>query len=203
MLSLFPATKIITTVAAIYALLIIVFISISPAYTAPDVDLFDRTFFAIRMAGLLDMLLIAMFFSVWRRLWHRFPVLNSLVFPDLNGEWEAIIDWRWLERRGSKIGFAKIRQDLTNISIELYTDESESESLSVKPKKDPESGRPHLFYFYRNTPKHNGSNKDDWHEGAVILRVDPKNINLLEGNYFTSRSTGGRLMLSRNEHKNI
>ena len=194
MINLFPITKVVTFFAVLYAIAVLMVLGL----VQPQDGLMNQILLAVRMATAFNLLLVFVVLVAWRKIWEIFPILNNAFFPDLNGDWNVTIDWLWSGKSGQKNGKAKIRQNLTKISIELFTDESESESLSVKPNRDPESGRPHVFYFYRNIPTHIQARKNsERHEGTAILRVKPDNIDILEGNYFTSRHTSGRMTLYR------
>jgi len=81
--------------------------------------------------------------------------------------------------------------------MELFTDESESETLVIQPKKNPDSGRLYFYYIYKNTPIDNGENRLKPHIGTAILKILANNNDILEGNYFTDRNTQGFLKFIR------
>lgn len=185
MISLFPITKIITVLASIYAALMVLVFTFSQIE-----DIQEKTLMAFRYAALFELVLLAIFMFGWRFIWKFFPKLNDILFPDINGTWNVEIHWSWNNKTGIKKGKLYIKQDFIKINMELITDESESETLTVQPKKNPESGRLHLFYIYRNIPK-NSEHKIQPHIGTAILKSDPEKSSLLEGNYFTDRNTKG------------
>ena len=123
--------------------------------------------------------------------------MNSLVYPDLNGKWNARIYWNWGDMSGEKSAVAYIKQDLIRFSIELRSDESESETLIVVANKDSNSSRPGLYYLYRNIGIAGSAMKQAPHTGAAILKLDHDSNDLLHGNYFTDRSTSGQFTLHR------
>lgn len=133
----------------------------------------------------------------WRRLWLSFPALNRWVYPDLNGKWKVSIYWKRGNENGTKMASAHIKQDFFRFSMQLVSDESESETLMVKPQKDPESARPILYYIYRNESAQGVQFPQPPHKGAAILKLDINDYNLLKGNYFTDRATSGHFELQR------
>jgi hypothetical protein len=74
---------------------------------------------------------------------------------------------------------------------------SDSETLAVMPKRDPESGRPIVFYVYRVIPKKTTASAGDAYEGSAILKIRSAGADYLGGNYHTSRHTTGHFELRR------
>lgn len=193
MINLLSITKIITVLSVIYGLLLSTLF-----YLNESNDLSKNLIISLRYAALYEMLILLIFIFGWRYLWKWFPILNSMIFPDINGKWDVDIHWIWGNREGLKEGDVFIKQDIINFSIELVTNESESETLVVQPKRNHESGRLQLFYIYRNTPKNTIENKgQSAHIGTAILKFDPVDMNILEGDYFTDRNTKGRFKFKR------
>lgn len=185
MLNLFPIIKIITTIATLYAFFILLIFS-----------LFNISIIKVFTFSLgIELIIILIFYFGWRKIWKKFTYFNNY-FPDLNGEWQVDIKWIRGDKEGIKKGIIHIKQSLLNISMELETDESESSTLVVIPKKDQESGRVILYYIYENTPQFKQTNIDS-HKGTAILKLSLKNSDTLSGNYFTDRQTKGTLILKR------
>jgi hypothetical protein len=92
---------------------------------------------------------------------------------------------------------AVIKQDLLRISMEVSSRDSDSETLVAYPKRDPESGRPILYYVYRVVPKSIGPDPGHSYEGAAIIKLSNERVDQLSGNYFTSRQTNGYFHLIR------
>ena len=194
MISLFPLTKVITVLCAIYgALLAILF-----AASGPN-DLSENLISSLRYAALYEILILGALLFGWRYLWKWFPALNEFIFPDIHGIWDVEIHWTWGDKTGVKKGKAYIKQSFIGLSMELITDESESETLVVQPRRNSESGRLQLFYIYRNIPKNIGKQSPQPHIGTAILKFDPIKISALEGNYFTDRDTKGIFKLINHE----
>jgi hypothetical protein len=149
------------------------------------------------IATVYDILLLLFVYFAWRKLWKAVPWLSSLLFPDLNGEWEMIIFYQSPENNGVAKARASIRQTFLSISIEVDADGSDSETLSVQQKKDPESGRPLLYYVFRVVPKMRNGRDTRTYEGAAILKFFEGRSEKLSGNYFTNRNTQGHYELTR------
>lgn len=191
MLTLFPAQKIFSAIAILYAFAIALMIAI---FELSGLNSVSAVF---RGAFVLELLILSFFVFGWRRLWSKYPILNEWVYPDLNGEWSVSIHWNWEDNRGTKTAIAHIKQDFFQLSMELITDESESETLMVKPKKDPESARPLIYYIYRNESAQGATNSRPPHKGAAILKLGLNDHNLLKGNYFTDQATNGHFEMHR------
>ena len=152
---------------------------------------------AISGATLLNVVLLFLVTIGWKQIWSLFPALNRWVFPDLNGEWQMMIHWQGTETSGIVPAKAQIKQDLLRISMEVFSRDSDSETLIVYPKRDPESGRPILYYVYRVVPKNIKQGVGGSYEGSAILRLSSSGKDRWSGNYFTSRQTLGHFELSR------
>jgi hypothetical protein len=107
------------------------------------------------------------------------------------------IHYQNAENSGFVTAKAQIKQDLLRISMEVFSRDSDSETLIALPKRDPESGRPILYYVYRVVPKNIKVEAGLSDEGSAILKLSNASHNRLSGNYFTSRRTTGHFELSR------
>jgi len=180
-------------------------VGVSVAYTAMTLILYlilqnetdtliEQIIFSAKGAAGLNLLLFLFFTFGWRKLWEKLPILNKLIFPDLNGTWDMTINWEWDGNSGEANATAIIKQNFLSISMEVESDQSDSESLLAKAKKDPESGRPILYYIYRNTPK---DAKKPPYLGTAVLKLGLINPEALEGNYYTDRNSFGRYHLNK------
>ncbi|MEJ1337134.1 MAG: hypothetical protein RNU03_13715 [Candidatus Sedimenticola sp. (ex Thyasira tokunagai)] len=191
MITILPLQKVLSAVAVVYALALILVI------LALELKGINSILAAFKGAFILELFIIVFVVFWWRKLWSRYPALNQWVYPDLNGEWIASIHWNRGKQRGTKTAKAHIKQNLFRLNIELVSDESESETLMVIPKKDSESSRPMLYYIYRNESKQGSYKPLPPHNGAAILKLDHNDLNVLKGNYFTDRATNGHFELQR------
>lgn len=191
MITLLPLHKILKAIAIIYAVIVALMIVVS------EDSGYGAIWFAIKGAFILEMCILVFVLIGWRWLWSTFPKLNKLIYPDLSGEWDVTIHWSRNEKQGTKKASAHIKQNFFKLSMELISDESESETLMVKPKKDPESSRPILYYIYRNESAQGAKEQRPPHKGAAILKVNIDDQDVLKGNYFTDHATSGHFELRR------
>ena len=148
-------------------------------------------------AGALELTLLLSAHFFWRKLWAKFPQLNDFLFPDLNGNWDMKIRWNSDGKTGTLDAKATIKQSLISVSMEVRSNDSDSETIVVKTAKDLASGRPMIYYFYRVIPKNLKENSSPPYEGASTLRLFSEEGGVLRGNYFTSRNTKGHFELTR------
>ncbi|WP_244516230.1 hypothetical protein [Halomonas daqiaonensis] len=191
LINLLPITKLIAWIAGLYAGIVVL---ISLLVGASGLASFET---ALKGVAILNLVLLGIAIGGWRAVWQWIPKLNDWVFPDLNGKWTVDIYWNWGNKSGEKIATAFIKQSLLKLSIELSSDESESETLMVTPHKDAQSSRPGLYYIYRNVSTAGAVKKQDPHIGAAILKVSQESNDVLRGNYFTDRSTNGHYTMRR------
>lgn len=197
MINLLPMHKVISAIAIIYASIVCLILW---CLYDPSVSLWGALALATGGATLLNFALFLLVKHYWQRMWDRFPKLNNLLFPNLNGTWNMLIFWSNNGEEGVARATAVITQNFLKIAMDVDSKDSESQTLMAKPKKDPESGRPALYYVYLTTPKENSVTTDKTpYKGAAILQIGLATYNQLSGNYFTSRRTVGRFELTRAE----
>ena len=192
MFSLLPITKVISLIAGLYAIVTLV-LMLGLNYLGIQVS--PLRF--LSGAAAVDLGLLFFVYVGWRWLWAKIPKLNYWLYPDLNGEWKASIDWVKGSQTGHTSGRAFIRQNFFTISIEMDADRSESRTIALSAKRDPESSRPLVHYIYEVTEKYTSPGQNMTYQGAASLLVDIASIDRLGGNYFTSRGTGGRFSFQR------
>lgn len=194
MINLVPLGAVVRWVAVCYAALValgLVFFHLA----GHDLDLVGSVKLALAGALPLQVMIGYVVVRGWRRLWRWFPGLSERLFPDLNGRWAMTIHWNYKGQAGSQAAEAVVKQDLVRISMEVTAPNSDSQTLSVVPKRDPESGRPVLHYLYRVTPHAIGPDPTPPYEGAAILRLDQDKA--MHGNYWTSSPSTGHFSLTR------
>jgi hypothetical protein len=191
MFGLLPITKVIATTAGVYATS---FLALYLLFATFDVHL--RLLMAFSSAAVVDWVLLYFVNLGWRQLWAVIPGLGRWLFPDLNGDWHATIDWVRGKQAGQATGTVQIKQDFFKLSIEMDAERSDSRTIALALKRDPESGRSVLHYIYEVTEKHTSPGQNMVYQGAASLsiRTSPEE---LAGNYFTSRGTGGRFRFRR------
>lgn len=198
MISLIPLTRLIVYIAAFYAIGPVVLALIFPSLIGSNLY-FSPIKAAFAGAAILNTLLWLLFSFGWCLLWKIFPILNTAVFPDLNGQWKMNIHWARQGHSGIAEATANIKQDFLKISMEVHSHDSDSETLLAHPKKDHESGRPALYYVYRVIPKRISGKLDPAYGGSAVLKVSQRDMLTLEGNYFTDAESKGYFILTRME----
>lgn len=150
----------------------------------------------------LSVVFILILCHIWDYIWKRYPILSKFIFPNLNGKWKITIKWEdKIGNKGEVIGDCIIHQSIFSISINIDTPNSKSETLTVSPEKNHQTGEIKLFYIYKNEVKNKGNKPHGMYDGAAMLKISPSH-SILEGNYFTSKQGFGYFELVRNENSN-
>jgi hypothetical protein len=152
---------------------------------------------ALAGAAALNVVLLGMIYFTWKWIWAKFPILNTVLFPNLNGSWRMKIHWTGASGSGVVDADATIKQNFVRMSMEVMSERSDSETMMAHPKKDPESGKPILYYIYRVIPKQITADSGQPYHGAAILKFSNSGVDELRGNYFTSKQTKGYFSLAR------
>ena len=192
MFSLLPMTKVISMLAGLYALLAFL-VALGMGRLGIEVS-FLRVFSG---AVVIDLGLLFFVYVGWRWIWEKVPRLNQWLYPDLNGTWAASIDWVKDGKTGLALGTVSIKQNFFTLSIEMDAPRSESRTIALSVKKDPESARPLLHYIYEVREKYQSPGQTMVYQGAASLVVDVATYDRLSGNYFTSRESGGHFEFRR------
>lgn len=195
MINLIPIGKVISLIAVAYAVICCLIL-----WAVYDENMTFSSAVSIATGGslLLNALLLSLFYFGWRWLWKALPILNDLLFPDLNGTWDMVIHWELGDKKGTSRANATIKQTFLKIGMDVEAEGSDSQTLVAKPKKDEETGRALLYYVFLTTPKHKANfDEEAPYRGTAILKLSLKGKRKLNGNYFTSRKTVGYYELTR------
>lgn len=195
MISLLPIGRVISFFAVAYAV-----VSCLILWAVYDETTSALSAISIATSGsaILHALLLGTFYLGWEKVWDRYPVLNKMLFPNLNGNWEMIIHWEWEGKKGTSNAKAVITQNFLKLGMDVEAEDSDSQTLLAKPRKDAETGRAELYYVFLTTPKHKSNiNPQGPYKGAAILKLSLEGNDQLQGNYFTSRKTVGHYELIR------
>ena len=76
-------------------LVIIIAVYIFDFQDKKAVDIKSIATYALTYAAAFELLLTVFFNFGWRYVWKLIPRLNKWIFPDINGTWEAKIEWVW------------------------------------------------------------------------------------------------------------
>ncbi len=142
-------------------------------------------------------IIIWLLFIKWGWKWKMFyPWL--VPFPNLSGEWQAIIKSNWKGQEMEPIlTDVTIHQTFFNIQVKIKTGESKSYSIGANFDIDKDRGSQQLFYSYLNTPKPGVRDRSEIHYGSTILNFAGFKVKNMEGEYWTSRETTGEINLKR------
>lgn len=171
------------------------------------------------------------YYSGWRILWRRYPALNKLLFPDLNGIWlgesrsnwpiinamhnaalkdEAIASEKLDEIELQKNAMAvEIKASLFSVKVKarLSNTNSDSYSLTSTVSKKEYAETVNLLYVYEQQTSNPKASDHDVHMGAAELSWSASKPNQLQGPYWTRRcwwkglNTAGNIILSRQTEK--
>ena len=140
---------------------------------------------------------------LWRRIWRWFPVLETKIFPDLNGTWAGTLVSTWADPKTKQSqspinATIYIRQSLFSTSVQLRTPESRSWSTRCLLEADREGQIARVWYSYDNRPKAQVLHQSPRHEGVAWLEMDlSADPNRLVGQYYTHRRTTGDMDFHR------
>lgn len=201
MLALISPLRVISTIAVTYSAVCLLLVLLASSFL-PDLGVLASLRIVFSLALLLDLALLLTVNYWWRAVWRWLPILNTALFPDLNGDWRMTIHWQGVTDEGDPVdgivqATASVKQNFLHMSMEVESEDSDSETLMAKPKKDPESGRPLVYYVYRVVPKKTKTRTGPSYEGAAILKFEGTHSVRLTGNYFTSRMRQGHFTLER------
>lgn len=147
------------------------------------------------------------FWIIFRNWLWKIPLLQGWLvkIPNLGGDWTGTLQSTWVNPVTKKgIGpinlKAKIKQNLTAVSIDFESDEMESQSLSASISCDEHRRTAELKYVYQSEPSAAVRNRSEIHYGAakLIVKKSKKQIQL-KGSYWTDRKTTGGIVLTRVE----
>jgi hypothetical protein len=190
MIGLLPVLRLMIWVAVSYGVAILIALGLTHA----GINLS----YAFSGASVLYVLLFIISTFGWKFVWRHFPILNRALFPLIEGDWDIAIHWGRGPDSGVVEARATIKQSLMRLSMEVASKGSDSETLVVAPRKDPESGTPQLYYVYRVTPRLIEGHNKSFYLGTAILRFFHNGkIGEMRGNYFTSAGTQGHFELRK------
>ena len=143
---------------------------------------------AIGIVGILIAL-----FDRW--LW-KLPWLHPWLvpMPDISGTWQGSLSTSYDGPVGERRRecYLVVRQTFSRVSVVLITSESESKDLAAAVYHDNADGRT-LAVTYENVPQLRHRERSAMHLGGMVLRIRGIPPSLLDGEYFTSRSTVGEV----------
>lgn len=167
------------------------------------------------------------YWSPWRVIFRKWPILNKSVYPDLNGVWRGKLKSNWPiidAQRTAALGDGhidpnqlrginldehdiemEIHADLWKIAIRTIIPKGNSQTLVARADKSREGDHYYysLYYVYRQTTEYPEPTDETTHVGAALLRIELHPECSLTGEYWTTRkwreglNTAGQLTLTR------
>lgn len=147
---------------------------------------------AATTAGLLQIAALAIIFFVWRWI----PGFPSLVFPNITGRWKGTLHFTHDGKASEIPASLDIEQNLNVISLILETDNAESETVVVYPRR-LSNGRLELLYVYETRTKEGRPPPFYRYRGTAVLRVQDRHKSLV-GTYYTEQGGSGTVSFTRN-----
>ncbi|MDZ4352724.1 MAG: hypothetical protein U1B81_08905 [Arthrobacter sp.] len=151
-----------------------------------------------RVVSAIPVVVVGLFavFDKWVWKWWIIPKLVQR--PILHGTWRGQLNSNWIpstteKSEGPYEAFLVVTQTFTTLQISLITEQSKSRSVIadiVKNGSDDFS----VFYHYGNTPKVEVRDGSPIHMGGVSFEVFDVRPSRLEGEYWTSRNSGGSMI---------
>lgn len=148
--------------------------------------------------------------------WYFIPGLTARwLFPHIDGSWDGRLNFKRKVTEASsteakvvpdsKAAQLHVHQSLTRIRLILETDESTSETLVVKPERDPDFSRFRLFYIFENRSRDGLPNNARSYRGTAVMEVQPGEPSTLMGTYFTDQGSEGTFRFERRSatHKGL
>jgi hypothetical protein len=139
----------------------------------------------------------------WRWVWRKFPVMNRVAFPDLNGTWEGTLVSTWIDpaTQQSKPPIPVmfwITQNLFDMTVRMRTGESKSYSTRYFAEANHVLQVFRIWYSYDDQPNAQYGWRSPRHEGVAWLEMDvATDATKLRGQYFTQRQTLGDIEITR------
>lgn len=140
-------------------------------------------------------------FTKW--IW-KWKIINPYLVktPNLNGTWIGQFKSSWIDPE-TNAGIPPIdvkvfiRQSLTNVSVEVYTDKMISTSFLAGIRIEPDTENYELVYTYTSRSTLETREKNPWHDGSTKLQLFNGSGMRLVGEYWTTRKTTGSIEIHR------
>lgn len=144
------------------------------------------------VASISEILIVSYCNCLWK-------LINFLGIPRIYGEWKCSIIYedKKTKKELRKETKVSIRQNVFNVRVNLDSDETNS--YSILGRIETEHDRKYLVYVYKTSTKKEFREKNRDQLGSAKLMI--KDVNNLEGEYWTNNYTNGRMQLIKNKKK--
>ena len=146
---------------------------------------------AAMVAGLLQLATLAIIFFAWKWI----PGFPSFIFPNIAGRWEGTIHFIREGQAAEAAASLDVEQNLNVVSLVLQTDNAESETIVVYPRR-LSNGRRELLYVYETRRKEGKPPPFYRYRGTAILRIEDRHSSLV-GTYYTEQGGSGTVSFTR------
>lgn len=146
---------------------------------------------AAMVAGVLQLLTLAVIYFAWRWI----PGFAYFVFPNIRGNWSGTIAYQRAGESKQLSASLGVEQNVTQISLILQTEDAESETLVVYPRK-LSNQRFELLYVYETRRREGRPPPFYRYRGSAVIRVET-NPHRLVGSYYTEQGGSGTVVFDR------
>jgi hypothetical protein len=146
---------------------------------------------AASVAGILQAVALGIIFVAWKWI----PGFSYWIFPNLSGKWTGSIHFT---RDGGAAEIAAaldVEQNLATISLVLETQDAESETLVVYPRR-LSNRRLELLYVYETRRKEGRPPPFYRYRGTAVMRVERQPTRLI-GSYYTDQGGLGTVQFTK------
>jgi hypothetical protein len=172
---------------------LVIYVAASAASTVALLYTGVETIAAVKMsaaiAGVLQFITLAIIYAGWRFI----PGFTWFIFPNIDGLWSGKIVYERDSRAAEKKATINIAQNINAITLVLQTEDAESETIVVYPRR-LQNSRFELLYVYETFRKPGRPPPFYRYRGTAVIRVE---AGQLIGTYYTEQGGGGTLHFKR------
>jgi hypothetical protein len=149
-----------------------------------------------RVVSAIPVVVVGLFAVFDRWVWKWAFVPQIVQRPVIHGTWHGKIESDWKSGADSPSSeyeaFLVVTQTFTTLQVTLISKASKSRSVVSEITKNA-SDDFSVFYHYGNTPRRELRDGSPIHMGGVSIEVFSVRPKTIEGEYWTSRNSGGSL----------
>lgn len=178
--------------------LIVYFAAIASAIVAlsmTGVPLRDAFGTATKVASVIQFASLAVIYFAWRWI----PGFSYFVFPNIGGDWTGNIRFENDKGHHTMNAALHVDQNVTAISLLLTTENAESETMVVYPRR-LSNRRLELLYVYETHKKESLPPPSYRYRGTAVMRLEGK-ADKLSGSYYTEQGGKGTVTFARKPAK--
>jgi hypothetical protein len=146
---------------------------------------------AATVAGILQAVALGIIFVAWKWI----PGFSYWIFPNLSGQWTGNIHFTRDDGPAEIAAALDVEQNLNTISLVLETQDAESETLVVYPRR-LSNRRLELLYVYETRRKEGRPPPFYRYRGTAVMRVERHPTRLI-GSYYTDQGGLGTVQFTK------